>query len=422
MTAYVTGANLGSGVNLDPASTIIGSLVRGHGKTYEQATIAFSGAFGFLPDVTVAPRNQPTASATTSQRLAALRAIAFSQLTKDLGLSPTDQFDLLSAIAEDLSDGTLDGMNAASLVSIGTVTAMPEDIINRLERSLVSLLSNTSVNLTGLNPAEIGTLPFGKIFLTNNYKVEYLPGMMPATQGKTSFKIRISNRSNGSPVPGLSLALMPKMYMATMSHATPVDTVTDNGDGTYSCAIYYLMASGPGMGYWELKVMIGGMGGESAVFFPNVGMAMAANTVRTTLKGQIDIISTMTGTENRSYLLFRDGLSGTTGNHTFNLFIATKESMMNFPAVAGGTVLSSPTGTWAVDMATSSLAASTDLSSWVTGTVTNGGHWTVPGLTGLVTGTSGTIYVKLNVNSEDKTTDGYAASGANAYSTFKVMP
>jgi hypothetical protein len=422
MAAYVAGANLGSGVNLDPVSTILTRLVREHGKTHDQATTTFFGVFGFLPDVTIAPRNMPAASATAVQRLAALRAIAFSQLTKDLGLSPSDQFDLMDAIAEDLSDGTLNSMNVDALVSIGTVMAMPEDIVNRLERSLVSLLSNTAVNLTGLNPAEIGALPFGKKFLTNSYKVEYLPGMMPATQGKTSFKIRISNRSDGSPVPGLSLALMPKMYMATMSHATPVDSVTDNGDGTYSCAVYYLMASGPGMGYWELRVMIDGMGGESAVFFPNVGMAMAASTVRTTLKGQSDIISTMTGTEKRSYLLFRDGLSGTTGNHTFNLFIATKESMMNYPAVGGGSIFSSPTGTWAVDLATTSVAASTDLSSWVTGTVTYGGHWTVPGLTGLVTGTSGTIYVKLNVNTEDKTTDGNASSGVNAYSTFKVMP
>ena len=424
MAAYVAGGGLGAGaVNLDPASTIITRLVRGHGMTHDQATTAFSGSFGFLPDITVFPKNLPAASATAAQRLAALRAIAFSQLTKDLGLSPNDQFDLLEAIAEDLVDGTIDGMNAATPVSFGTVTVLPEDIASRLERSLVSLLTNTSVNLTGLNPAEVGALPFGKIFLTNSYKVEYLPAM-PAKQGKTSFKIRISNRGNGLPATGLSLALMPKMHMATMSHMTPVDAVSEDlvTPGIYNCTAYYLMASGPGMGYWELKVQIGGMGGETATFFPNVGMAMAANTVRTTLKGQSDIISTATGTEKRTYYLFRDGLSGTAGNHTFNLFLATKETMMNFPAVAEGSILSSPTGTWAVDLATSSLAASTDLSTWVTGTVAGGAHWTVPGLSGLVSGQSGTIYVKLNVNGEDKTTDGNAASGANAYATFSVLP
>lgn len=421
LAAYVAGGSLNAGgsVHLDPSSTIIARLVRNHGKTHSDAKSAFNAAFGYAPDLSTPPLNAPASSATVAQRLAALRAMAFSQLTEDMGLGPEMQFDLIAALADDLADdGTVNG---STLVTAGSST-IPEDILNRMGRSIVSCITNTAMNLTGLTTAEVGILPFGRIALTNTYKVEYVPGMMPATQGKTSFKIRISNRSDGLPVTGLSLALMPKMYMATMSHMTPVGTVTDNGDGTYTCTVYYLMASGPGMGYWELKVQIGGMGGETSVFYPAVGMAMAANTVRTTLKGQLDVISTMTGTEKRSYYLFRDGLTGTTGNHTFDLFIAAKESMMSYPAVSGGSILTSPTGTWAVDPATTSLTASTDLSSWVAGTDNGGGRWTVSGLTGLVTGTTGTIYIKLNVNSEDKTTDGNAASGANAYSTFKVMP
>jgi hypothetical protein len=46
----------------------------------------------------------------------------------------------------------------------------------------------------------------------------------------------------------------------------------------------------------------------------------------------------------------------------------------------------------------------------------------MPGLTGLVSGQTNTIYVRVNVNGEDKTTDGNAASGANAYAAFAVMP
>lgn len=421
LAAYVTGGSLSAGgsVHLDPSSTIIARLVRNYGRTHADAKAAFSAAFGYIPDLSTPPLNAPSSSATAAQRLAALRAMAFSQLAKDLGLVPEVQFDLIAALADDLAD---DGnLNGSTLATAGSTT-IPEDILNRMGRSMVSCMTNTSMNLTGLNPAEIGVLPFGRIFLTHSYKVEYLPGMMPAVQGKTSFRIRVTNRSDGTPATGLSLSLVPKMYMAAMSHVTPVGAVIDNGDGTYSCTVYYLMASGPGMGYWELKVQIGGMGGETAVFHPAVGMAMVANTVRTTLKGQSDIISSMTGTEKRSYYLFRDGLSGTTGNHTFDIFVAAKESMMSYPAVSGGSILTSPTGTWAVNPATTSLTASTDLSSWVTGTDNGGGRWTVPGLTGLVTGTTGTIYIKLNVNTEDKTTDGNAASGANAYSTFKVLP
>ena len=417
MAAHVDGGSLsnGSAVHLDPSSTIIARLIKDYGKAPSDAKSAFAAAFGYSPDSSMALRNAPAADAPAAQRLAALRAMAFSQLTKDLGLGPDKQFDLIAALAGDLAD---DGkLNGSTPVTVGTTT-MPEDITNRLECALVSLLTNTAVNLTGLTTAEIGGLPFGKIVLTATHRVEYLPGMMPASQGKTSFKIRITKRSDGSPEPGLPVTLMPMMHMATMKHSTPFDAVVDNGDGTYSCTVYYLMASGMGMGYWELPVRIGGMMGELAVFYPSVGMSMGANTVRTTLKGQSDIISSMTGTEKRSYYLFRDGLSGTSGSHTFNLFIAAKASMMSYPAVSLGTVLSAPTGT----VTSMTIQASTDNATWLTALDNTKGHWSVSGLTGLVSGTTGTIYIKLNVNGEDKTTDGNAVSGTNAYSSFTVMP
>jgi hypothetical protein len=243
--------------------------------------------------------------------------------------------------------------------------------------------------------------------------------MMAASQGKTAFKIRITNRSNGLPATGLTVSLMPMMHMAAMSHSTPVDVVTESATaGTYDCTVYYLMASGPGMGYWELKVMIGGMMGETATFYPNVGMSMGANTVRATLKGQNDIISSMTGTEKRSYYLFNEGLTGTTG---FNLFIAAKESMMSYPVVSGGTTLHDETGAaWTVNPIT--VLASTDGSTWTAANDNTGGHWSVTGLSGLSSGVTGTIYVKLNINGEDKTTNGNVASGSNAYASFTVTP
>jgi hypothetical protein len=214
---------------------------------------------------------------------------------------------------------------------------------------------------------------------------------------------------------------MPVMNMSSHKHATPVDHVTDNGDGTYSCAVYYLMPSamnGMSMGYWELKVMIGsGMTGEAAAFYPAVGMAMGQGTARATLKGQSDTISSMTGTEKRAYYLFKDSLVSN-GTATFKLFIAAKESMMSYPAASVGTVLSGPTGT----VTAMTVQASTDGSTWVPAADAAGGHWTMPGLTGLVSGQTNTIYVRVNVNGEDKTTDGNAASGANAYAAFAVMP
>jgi hypothetical protein len=247
--------------------------------------------------------------------------------------------------------------------------------------------------------------------------------MMAAAQGKTTFKLKITKRSDGTAAAGLSVLLMPMMHMPADRHATPVDVVSESANpGTYNCTVYYLMSSvmsGMSMGYWELGVQIGSMMGEETTFYPSVSMAMG-DTSRTILKGQADdVISGMTGTEKRSYYLFHDGLiSGSTV--TFDLFIAAKESMMSFPAASIGTVLSSPAGT----ITSMSVQASTDKTTWVSGIDNTGGHWSIPGLTGLSTGVTGTIYVKLNINGEDKTIDGLASnmSGTNMYATFTVTP
>lgn len=262
----------------------------------------------------------------------------------------------------------------------------------------------------------------------STYLVEYIPGMMPASEGKTEFKLRVMKRSDGSMAKGLNISLIPTMFMNNgKSHSTPMDSIVDNSDGTYSCTLYYLMASETmmmgmptSMGHWELQVKIGT---ETATLYPYVKMAMSNNTAKGSLKGQADIISTMTGTEKRGYYLFKDDVvTGVTS--TFSLFIAAKESMTSFPAISSGTVLTSPTGTWAVDPATTTLLASTDLSTWVTGTDFGSGHWSIGGISGLSSGVTGTVYVQLTVNGELKTIDGLASngSGTNTYATFAVTP
>jgi hypothetical protein len=68
------------------------------------------------------------------------------------------------------------------------------------------------------------------------------------------------------------------------------------------------------------------------------------------------------------------------------------------------------------------VSVSTDNATWIAATAATGGHWTVSGLTGLTTGQTGTVYVELTVNGEQKTTDGKAPSGVNGYATFTVTP
>ena len=413
LSAHISGGALSTGgaVHVTPSTTIVQRLVAA-GKTKTEAETTFNTAFGFIPDSTMAPvdvMNPPT-GATEAQKLAGLQSAVFSQLAKDLGESQTH---ILAHLPEDLADdGILNGLPGH----------LPEDMGNKFETAFINFLANSN-NHSGLTVDKIGTLPFSKTAITSSYKVSYVEGSMKAMQGKTTFKIGVTKLTDGSVAPGLLVTLAPKMYMTTMSHVTPIDTITDNGDGTYTCVVYYLMASGPTMGYWELKV---GVNGETATFYPAVAMSMG-DTAKVTLKHKNDTIPGMGGmTSPRSYPLFKDSLmAGMGGTYTFKVLIASQESMMSFPKLYTGVVLGPSTNQLTVN--TLSGQASTDGTTWLpmTEDTVNKGHFSVTGLTGLSTGVAGTIYVKLTINGNDyvdNATGDAAATGAHAYATFKVTP
>ncbi len=254
----------------------------------------------------------------------------------------------------------------------------------------------------------------------NVYKVQYLPGtgMNAPVQGKTVFQLNITKQSDGSPATGLTPALAFTMHMTNGDmHSTPLESVTEAGTpGMYDCTVYYLMASGPTMGTWNMAVTVNG---ETTTFTPDVGMAMGADTVRALLYGPDDIVSSMSGTQYNKYYLFSDG-PVSAASPTFKLYISHGEDMMmTFQPVSIGSVLSSPTGT----VTTMTVQASTNntfASNVVSGADDGNGHWSMTGITDLATAGTHTIYVKLQVNGQDKTTNGAAASGTNAYQTFVV--
>lgn len=253
------------------------------------------------------------------------------------------------------------------------------------------------------------------------YKVEYAPGtgMNAPIQGKTAFQLKITKQSDGSPATGLTPSLSMTMHMTNGdTHSTPTDLVSESTTtpGLYNCTAYYLMASGPTMGTWEMKVTVAG---ETTIINPDVAMAMGSDTVRATLYGADDIVTGMSGTSYNKYYLFRDGMLGQ-AMPTFKLYISHAEDMMMaFKAASVGSVLSSPTNT----VTAMTVQASSDGgTTWITGIDNANGHWSIPGLTGLVSGQTSTIYVKLTVNGQDKTTDGNTASGSNGYATFVVTP
>ena len=439
LSIYVAGGSLSASaqVHMTPASTIVSDLVRSHGMSLSAAQAAFESAFGFGADTTGAPADatNPPAGASDAQLLAGLRAAAFSQLTMDLGLITSEQFDLLTALAEDLAAGGLDGIGTNGAVTVVGSTLLPADIQNRFGQAMVAFHASANNN-TGLSNDKIGTLPFAKLALSDSYKVEYLPGMMAAMEGKTAFKLRVLNLADDTPATGLSVSLMPMMHMTSgMMHSSPVGGCSESATaGEYDCTVYYLMGSsmsnGMSMGYWQLKVMIGGMMGESVTFSPSVMMAMG-DTARVTLRGQTDsdmiagmaMGGGMAMPENRSYYLFKDGLSGMTGNHTLNLFVAAKESMMSYKAVSVGAVLSSGDASYELTVASMSVEVSTDDgASWVVASDDGNGYWMAASLAGLTDGTAASVQVRLTVNGEQKTTNGLSPDGSNDYGTFTLTP
>jgi hypothetical protein len=408
MSAFVEGGSLaaGSSVHVTPDTTIHADLITKYNKTPTAAQTAFFNAFAHNPDFSVEPvdiTDPASSNADDASKHAGWRAAVFSRMANTLTLAPADQFDMFAAIAQDLSDDSMDGMDASGPVQIGS----------------------TSINAPVLADYITATSSFDTAEAAN-LKVTYTPPMMNV-HGKNVFTLTITDTS-GTPVTGLTAAelkVMPMMYMADRTHATPMGGITELGNGVYEVTAYYLMPSrmmdGTTMGTWDLKVMANM---KTVHFYPNINMAMMTNTVRVQLKGVNDTIINMDGLEvPRPYNLFRDNLvqQGSGTDYDFDIFIAPMENMMSFPALIDGMTLTSGMDGTPYDVTGITAEASDDDgASWTAGTpgVTDG-VWSFSTLQ-LSSGTN-TIKVRLTVSSEVKTTDGLAAvTDVNDFTTFTV--
>ncbi len=437
MSVYVAAGSLeaGSEVHATPSSTIVHQLVVQHGQSHVEAAAAFESAFGYQPDFTVAPTDAtaPAVDATDEQMLAGLRAASFSQLAENLGMSAADQFALLEALALDLSDGELDGQSVAGAVPLGENGSMNVSPTIQHQFSMAFNHFYRGRNATNLDPTQIGVLPFSEIAGSASYLFEYQPGMMPAMEGKTRFKIAVTDADSGLLAQsGLSLTLQAKMYMATKEHMTPAGGCSESAAaGVYDCTIYYLMPSamnGMSMGYWELMVSVDN--NEMVSFYPPVGMGMNGNGKRRlmaqatgtivdeaglTVPTYTDFV--MQATTARKYFLFKDDISaGSASGHKVSLFLATMESMASFPPVTTGASFNMNSFT------VSSIAVefSVDGNSWSAMSDMDGGYWRIDDVAGLVDGAENTFHVRLTINGEQKTSNGSvpALDGSNDYAIF----
>jgi hypothetical protein len=251
--------------------------------------------------------------------------------------------------------------------------------------------------------------------------------------GKQSFQIQLNNINDQTPATSKTLSLKPMMEMNTgMKHSTPHAGCNETETlGTYQCDIYFLMPSitstGMEMGTWTLELAIDG--NESLSFKPQVKPALGNAA---TLQGQNDQIAStvmadeeidsgmamsdetmdteMPMTEKRKYHLFLHHHD----ENKLQIFIAARESLMQFPALSSGSTLSSNTD-YEIAVNSLQLQISTDKENWTTIVQESNGLWThnqaIP---------SGNIYLKLEVNGETKTTNGLAPDETNTYAIITL--
>lgn len=395
--------------SLTPSSTIVERLVSDHGLNMSDAKSRFNEAFGYIPDTKIIPvdATQAPGEASEPSILAGLRAAIFSQLTYDLELPANTQSSLLALLADDLSDGNFDGMNNDEDLDLSA------SIQNRFNRAFSNFRSS-GLDMSELNNASVGQRPFATTAMSDSYTVTYIPGMMDAMQGKTQFSFQIDDHQD-NPVSGLTPSISPLMHMADRNHATPYTEVTEDSevDGLYHASVYYLMAStmasGDSMGYWQLSIDLD-ENEESVVFYPQVMMAMG-DTARVNLKSQSAMVPGMMGMdEKRTYILFNNGLSEDENGHNFSVFIATKENMMSFPALALGSYHELEVNSISVEMSTSP----DDEESWVQAENMGTGVWTATELSHF----DNSIFVRLKVNNEQTTDDGITPDGIGDEAEF----
>ncbi len=363
-------------INLTAASTIIADITdsiddNATAKTY------FETAFGYLPNISVLPiaANQENKIASAEAKLAGVRAAVFSQLLTDFELAEDEQTNLLTAIAKDLSDGTADGFSNTAPVQIINGTNLSTDIANRFSMALIDFAKDTDLNKSGISPGQVGVLAFNKKAVSKNYQFELTPQSKPM-KGKSVFDLKITDHSNAAVV-GVTPTMQLWMYMSNHGHSNPHAGCTKtDAEGTSQCTAYFTMASGKGMGNWELTFSVGtGDNQEKARFFPSVGMPMGEDTAWLPLYGTDSL-----------YLVYKNDVVKTDSGHTVKFFVATRKSMAEWPHLPAELV---------------TLQAGTEESDLSDATSEGNGVWSI-NLEGLTAGKSNTVYIKLSRNGETK--------------------
>ncbi|MBI4667513.1 MAG: hypothetical protein HY751_14015 [Nitrospinae bacterium] len=259
---------------------------------------------------------------------------------------------------------------------------------------------------------------------TPGYDVELVPGSMAT--GKSSFQLKVTRKSDGSPATGLAgnIELAPLMNMGTFVHSTaiPADAVSESSTpGTYDCTLFFVMG-----GDWTVDVTIGS---ETTTHAMTVGMGMGSDTSVVRMKNASDMYMSMDGAMGmRNYYLFTDSLvPGETHGSALTVFVATlQEGLMSFPPLTAGLQLMGMDGSVQKTIDNFTLEISGDGVEWDAMTCDGNSRCEGHLHHAYAAGEQGTAYLRLTVNGDVYTTDGAAANNSadpasnNANAVFTV--
>ncbi|NCO58042.1 MAG: hypothetical protein GW783_02780 [Deltaproteobacteria bacterium] len=427
---FVAGAT--GNAPITPGSTVVRRLVRDHTMTLTAARAAFQAAFGYAPDLDARPFD-PTgtapAAATGADEDEAFRAGVFSQLASDLGLTTGAAIAaLFRGLADDLADGTLDGLaGAGQPVMVGTVDLATRHTENALCARLLTahgeFVENTA-NGGGLAAPTSGlpalvydgagarrtvTTPGGRrVTVTLNTAAEppFTAGFWTA---RVAHQITLTDADNhDAPIDITSdptivdVSHHPLMHMLSgHDHTTPHAHEPDTrgaAAGQYVLDAYYVMASEMGMGamampmgVWDYTVRIDEDSNRDGtvdtttevIFHPKVDPPMGGAVLFAQVNHAADTWTSMDGTTGpRPYRVWlHEVVTNGDGSHDLTLFVSTQEMVdmamagmdhhagMTFPAVYPGLTLHGPVDEMGmrpeVLIATVAVEVSTDGATWV---------------------------------------------------------
>lgn len=360
-----------------PDSSIIRALVADHGMTLAAAQAAFQSAFGYQPDMSAVPFDPAaTDSATAAGRAqgdkdAAFRVGVFSQLASDFGLSGDNIAALPGALADDLSDGVLDGMGGSgNPVTIGAINLQTLNgssaIPFRLLKAHAAFVGNDNANHAALAAPSMGlpvvsydaagteksiTTAKGrhlKVTLDTVAAAPFQPGFWTA---RVRHRLTVIDADTSQPIdittdPGIvGISNHPMMYMLSgHDHTTPhahTPDLSGKAAGQYLLDNYYVMASAMGngmpMGVWDYLFYIkedsdGNRATTEAttdtgvIFHPQVKMVMGSDVLVVSASNSNDKWTSMMGTtQPRPYRTWlHEVKSNSGGGHDLTLFISTQ--------------------------------------------------------------------------------------------------